>query len=133
MVKRTLLGTLLGMAFSIASYAVYVMAIVEKEQVYLLISVFLFFFPTVITITEDLESSRKSKGDLIFSVVFLLLSAILLTVLLVFLFNDKPLSDCALLWVKIISIVIPAFFLPAKVWPFMLTLFQCFNKQIGKR
>ena len=133
MAKRTLLGTLLGTAFSIASYAVYVMAIVNKEQVYLLISVFLFFFPLLITMTEELENSRKRRSELIVSVVALLLSVVLLVVLLVFLFSDKVLNDCSILWVKIVSIVVPAFFLPAKVWPFALALCQCYNKQIGKR
>ena len=133
MVRRTLLGTLLGMVFSIASYAVYIMAIVQKDHVYLLISVFLFFFPMIITITEELENSRKNRIELFLSIVAILLGALLLVVLLVFLFNNQSLTDNTVKWIRAASIIIPAFFLPIKVWPFMLALFQCVNKQVGKR
>ncbi len=131
MFRKTILGTGLGMIFFVVSYMVYVKAIVDKDQMYLLISTFIFFFPTLIACAEELESTRLNKLDFLFRIIALCFGFILLGVVLYFFFLSSNLPENDIKILRILAVVIPAFFIPIKVVPFVVALAQCYNKQMG--
>lgn len=131
MFRKTILGTGLGMIFFVVSYMVYVKAIADKDQMYLLISTFIFFFPTLIACAEELESTRLNKLDFLFRMIALCFGFILLGVVLYFLFLSSNLPENDIKILRILAVVIPAFFIPIKVVPFVVALAQCYNKQMG--
>ena len=130
MFRKTILGTGLAMVFFIASYIVYVSAIVKKDQMYLLISTFIFFFPTLVTYAEELESTRLTKAEFFFRIISVCLGFFLLVIVLYFLFLSSDLSENTIKWLRVLAVIIPAFFIPIKVVPFVVAIAQCYNKQM---
>lgn len=133
MEQKTLIGSALMAVFSVVAYALYATALVQGETEWIYISAIVYFLPIIIEAAEDLQSTRIASKKL-----FILFAACFCIGVVYFglLWYFVSLQSEAVvldhyLWLTISLIVLPVFLLPQKVYPFIVTLMQLYNRSRG--
>ena len=132
--SKSILGTSLQVAFTLAAYVMYIFAVYNQSSNWIYITALIYFFPIFVGYADSIQGIKmKYKWLFVLSIILIFISVLYIAFLLLYLnLNMQNMNTSMASVFQVIIVVVPVVCIPMRAFPLAEAIMQYHSRSFSK-